>query len=102
MMPIWSHLVAAAVLNVDEIAAATKLSVAISNLPVLSGRVEIPQAQAAIDGRPDDTTGPLLEASVATTTYRLSVLTGRQPNALTEKLAAQSAPGLPPGRAACR
>jgi outer membrane protein, multidrug efflux system len=39
---------------------------------------------------------PLLEASVATTAYRLSVLTGRQPNALTEKLAAQSAPGLPP------
>jgi multidrug efflux system outer membrane protein len=40
---------------------------------------------------------PSLEASIATTIYRLSVLTGRQPNALTETLAAaRPAPELPP------
>jgi outer membrane protein, multidrug efflux system len=39
---------------------------------------------------------PSLEASIATTVYRLSVLTGRLPNALTDKLAAQPAPDLPP------
>jgi outer membrane protein, multidrug efflux system len=39
---------------------------------------------------------PSLEASIATTIYRLSVLTGRQPNALGEKLVAQPAPDLPP------
>jgi multidrug efflux system outer membrane protein len=39
---------------------------------------------------------PSLEASVATTLYRMSVLTGRLPNALTERLAAQPAPDLPP------
>ena len=39
---------------------------------------------------------PSLEASIATTVYRLSVLTGRQPNALTEKLAARPPPDLPP------
>jgi multidrug efflux system outer membrane protein len=39
---------------------------------------------------------PSLEASIATTVYRLSVLTGRQPNALSDKLAAQPAPELPP------
>jgi multidrug efflux system outer membrane protein len=38
---------------------------------------------------------PSLEASIATTIYRLSVLTGRQPNALTERLAPQPAPNLP-------
>ena len=39
---------------------------------------------------------PSLEASIATTIYRLSVLTGRQPNALTAKLAARPPPELPP------
>ena len=39
---------------------------------------------------------PSLETSIATTTYRLSVLTGRQPNALTDRLAYQPAPDLPP------
>lgn len=39
---------------------------------------------------------PALEASIATTIYRLSVLTGRQPNALTDKLVARPAPNLPP------
>ena len=40
---------------------------------------------------------PTLEASIATTIYRLSVLTGRQPNALSERLAPQAAmPALPP------
>ncbi len=39
---------------------------------------------------------PSLEASIATTIYRLSVLTGRQPNALSNRLAAQAAPELPP------
>ncbi len=39
---------------------------------------------------------PSLEASIATTIYRLSVLTGRQPNALSAMLTAQPAPELPP------
>ncbi len=40
---------------------------------------------------------PSLQASIATTIYRLSVLTGRQPTALTERLAPQAAlPALPP------
>jgi outer membrane protein, multidrug efflux system len=39
---------------------------------------------------------PSLEASIATTTYRLSVLTGRQPNALTDTLVARPSPELPP------
>jgi multidrug efflux system outer membrane protein len=40
---------------------------------------------------------PSLEASIATTTYRLSVLTGRQPTALGERLTPQAPlPGLPP------
>ncbi len=39
---------------------------------------------------------PSLEASIATTMYRLSVLTGRQPNALTEMLVAEPAPELAP------
>jgi multidrug efflux system outer membrane protein len=38
---------------------------------------------------------PSLDASIATTTYRLSVLTGRQPAALGERLAAQPLPELP-------
>ena len=39
---------------------------------------------------------PTLEASIATTTYRLSVLTGRQPTALGEKLSPQAPmPSLP-------
>jgi multidrug efflux system outer membrane protein len=39
---------------------------------------------------------PLLETSIATTVYRLSVLTGRQPNALSERLAPKPSPDLPP------
>jgi outer membrane protein, multidrug efflux system len=39
---------------------------------------------------------PSLEASIATTMYRLSVLTGRQPNALTDILVAKPAPDLAP------
>lgn len=39
---------------------------------------------------------PSLEASIATTIYRVSVLTGRQPNALAERLTAAPAPELPP------
>jgi outer membrane protein, multidrug efflux system len=39
---------------------------------------------------------PSLEASIATTTYRLSVLTGRQPTALNERLSPQAPmPALP-------
>lgn len=38
---------------------------------------------------------PSLEASIATTVYRLSVLTGRVPNALNDTLAARPAPELP-------
>jgi multidrug efflux system outer membrane protein len=40
---------------------------------------------------------PSLQASIATTTYRLSVLTGRQPTALGERLSPQAPmPSLPP------
>src|ERR1700738_4411394 len=40
---------------------------------------------------------PTLEAAIATTTYRLSVLTGRQPTALGERLSPQAPmPDLPP------
>jgi outer membrane protein, multidrug efflux system len=39
---------------------------------------------------------PTLEASIATTVYRLSVLTGRQPAALSTRLAPQPIPALPP------
>jgi outer membrane protein, multidrug efflux system len=39
---------------------------------------------------------PTLEASIATTIYRLSVLTGRQPAALSTKLAPEPIPTLPP------
>jgi len=40
---------------------------------------------------------PSLQASIATTTYRLSVLTGRQPTALSEQLSPQAPmPALPP------
>jgi multidrug efflux system outer membrane protein len=39
---------------------------------------------------------PALEASIATTVYRLSVLTGRQPNALQARLSSQPMPSLPP------
>jgi multidrug efflux system outer membrane protein len=40
---------------------------------------------------------PTLQSSIATTIYRLSVLTGRQPNALTDRLAPAAAmPALPP------
>jgi multidrug efflux system outer membrane protein len=40
---------------------------------------------------------PALQASIATTTYRLSVLTGRQPTALGERLSPQAPmPNLPP------
>ncbi|HEY1315302.1 MAG TPA: efflux transporter outer membrane subunit [Steroidobacteraceae bacterium] len=39
---------------------------------------------------------PTLQASIATTTYRLSVLTGRQPTALDEQLAPAPMPALPP------
>ena len=38
---------------------------------------------------------PTLEASIATTTYRLSSLTGRQPAALGDRLAPQPMPALP-------
>lgn len=39
---------------------------------------------------------PTLEASIATTIYRLSVLSGHQPTALSVRLAAQPMPTLPP------
>jgi len=38
---------------------------------------------------------PTLQAAIATTTYRLSVLTGRQPAALIDRLAPQPLPELP-------
>jgi multidrug efflux system outer membrane protein len=39
---------------------------------------------------------PSLESSIATTIYRLSTLTGRQPNALSERLTPAPTPALPP------
>jgi multidrug efflux system outer membrane protein len=40
---------------------------------------------------------PSLQASIATTTYRLAVLTGRQPTALSQRLSAPQAPPALPG-----
>jgi outer membrane protein, multidrug efflux system len=39
---------------------------------------------------------PTLEASIATTIYRMSVLTGRQPSALSARLTPEPVPNLPP------
>jgi outer membrane protein, multidrug efflux system len=57
---------------------------------------ELDTARAEAQWRTTLATIPTLEASIATTMYRLSVLTGRQPAALTERLTMQPSPKLPP------
>jgi outer membrane protein, multidrug efflux system len=57
---------------------------------------ELDTARADAQWRTTLATIPTLEASIATTMYRLSVLTGRQPAALTERLTTQPSPKLPP------
>jgi outer membrane protein, multidrug efflux system len=56
---------------------------------------ELDTARAEAQWRTTLASIPTLEASIATTMYRLSVLTGRQPVVLTERLAPQQAPKLP-------
>ena len=56
---------------------------------------ELDTARAEAQWRTTLASIPTLEASIATTTYRISVLTGRQPGALNEKLTPQPAPDLP-------
>jgi multidrug efflux system outer membrane protein len=57
---------------------------------------ELDTARAEAQWRTTLATIPTLEASIATTMYRLSVLTGRQPAALIERLTPQPSPKLPP------
>ena len=56
---------------------------------------ELDTARAEAQWRTTLASIPTLEASIATTMYRLSVLTGRQPVALNERLQAQPVPALP-------
>jgi multidrug efflux system outer membrane protein len=56
---------------------------------------ELDTARAEAQWRNTLASIPTLEASIATTMYRLSVLTGRQPAALGSRLDAQPAPKLP-------
>jgi outer membrane protein, multidrug efflux system len=56
---------------------------------------ELDTARAEAQWRNTLASIPTLEASIATTMYRLSVLTGRQPAALSSRLEAQPAPKLP-------
>ncbi|HEY0339438.1 MAG TPA: TolC family protein, partial [Steroidobacteraceae bacterium] len=56
---------------------------------------ELDTARAEAQWRTTLASIPTLEASIATTMYRISVLTGRQPAALNEQLKAQAAPKLP-------
>jgi multidrug efflux system outer membrane protein len=57
---------------------------------------ELDTARAEAQWRTTLASIPTLQASIATTMYRLSVLTGRQPAALSERLKAQASPNLPP------
>ncbi len=57
---------------------------------------ELDTARAEAQWRTTLATIPSLESSIATTIYRLSVLTGRQPNVLSDRMAPQAAPELPP------
>jgi multidrug efflux system outer membrane protein len=56
---------------------------------------ELDSARAEAQWRTTLASIPTLQASIATTMYRLSVLTGRQPVALSEWLAPQPLPDLP-------
>ena len=57
---------------------------------------ELDTARAEAQWRTTLASIPTLEASIATTMYRISVLTGRQPGELIERLTSQPAPSLPP------
>ena len=57
---------------------------------------ELDTARAEAQWRTTLASIPTLEALIATTMYRISVLTGRQPAALNERLTPQPAPNLPP------
>jgi len=57
---------------------------------------ELDTARAEAQWRNTLASIPTLQASIATTMYRLSVLTGRQPVALNERLKPQPLPNLPP------
>ena len=57
---------------------------------------ELDTARAEAQWRNTLASIPTLQASIATTMYRLSVLTGRQPVALNERLKPQPLPSLPP------
>jgi multidrug efflux system outer membrane protein len=56
---------------------------------------ELDTARAEAQWRTTLASIPTLETSIATTMYRLSVLTGRQPAALAERLEARPSPNLP-------
>jgi multidrug efflux system outer membrane protein len=57
---------------------------------------ELDTARAEAQWRTTLASIPTLQASIATTMYRVSVLTGRQPVALNEQLKPQPSPNLPP------
>ena len=57
---------------------------------------ELDTARAEAQWRTTLASIPTLQTSIATTMYRLSVLTGRQPTALSERLTPQPLPNLPP------
>lgn len=56
---------------------------------------ELDTARAEAQWRTTLASIPTLEATIATTMYRISVLTGRQPGALNERLTPEPAPDLP-------
>jgi multidrug efflux system outer membrane protein len=57
---------------------------------------ELDTSRAEAQWRTTRSSIPTLEASIATTIYRLSTLTGRQPNALSDRLTPAPMPDLPP------
>ena len=57
---------------------------------------ELDTSRAEAQWRTTRSSIPSLESSIATTIYRLSTLTGRQPNALSERLTPAPIPDLPP------
>lgn len=57
---------------------------------------ELDTSRAEAQWRTTRSSIPTLESSIATTIYRLSTLTGRQPNALSDRLTPAPTPDLPP------
>jgi multidrug efflux system outer membrane protein len=57
---------------------------------------ELDTSRAEAQWRTTRSSIPSLESSIATTIYRLSTLTGRQPNALSDRLTPAPMPDLPP------